>query len=196
MTLGKFRFGMRTLKTGLSVMIIVIFFLVTQRGNPMIACLAAVFSLRQDFESTMTFGVSRVIASVIGGICSIIYFGIWNVSNQADWAQIIFIPVLLMIVIIVNDGIGNQAGIIGASAAFLMISFTLPIDGDMMYAVDRVIDTFIGLGAAILMNFGVHPKSTEDSHDELSDVVREAEHELKSDLEAFASAREDKHHKS
>ena len=185
MTLGRFRFGMRTMKTGLSVMIIVIFFLVFHRGNPMIACLSAVFSLRQDFESTMTFGVSRVIASIIGGICSLIYFGIWNASNQADWAQIIFIPVLLMIVIIVNDGIDNQTGIIGASAAFLMIAFTLPVDGDMMYAVDRVIDTFIGLGAAVLMNIGVHPKSTDDSHEELSDIVREAEAELQKDLHAF-----------
>ncbi|MCW0953593.1 aromatic acid exporter family protein [Weissella ceti] len=185
MTLGHFRFGMRTLKTGLSVMIIVIFFLVFHRGNPMIACLAAVFSLRQDFESTMNFGVSRVIASIIGGICSLIYFGIWNTSNQADWAQIVFIPLLLMVVIIINDGIGNTTGIIGASAAFLMIAFTLPVDGDMMYAVDRVIDTFLGLGAAILMNVGVHPNASPETHAQLSDVVRDAEAELKSDVKAF-----------
>lgn len=192
MILGRFRFGMRTLKTGLSVMIIVIFFLVFHRGNPMIASLAAVFSLRQDFESTMTFGISRVIASVIGGICSLMYFGIWNMSHQAEWTQIVFIPLLLMVVIIVNDGIGNQTGIIGASAAFLMISFTLPIDGDMMYAVDRVIDTFIGLGAAILMNIGVHPQTSDDVHEDLSEVVREAEEELKSDLAAFDRAHKGK----
>lgn len=192
MTLGRFRFGMRTLKTGLSVMIIVIFFLVFHRGNPMIACLAAVFSLRQDFESTMTFGISRVIASVIGGACSLIYFGIWNMSHQAEWTQIVFIPLLLMVVIIVNDGIGNQTGIIGASAAFLMIAFTLPIDGDMMYAVDRVIDTFIGLGAAILMNIGVHPQTSDEVHEDLSEVVREAEEELKSDLAAFDRAHKGK----
>lgn len=185
MTVGRFRFGMRTLKTGLSVMVIVILFLVFQRGNPMIACLSAVFSLRQDFESTLTFGLSRVVANIIGGVCSIVYLMIWHASNQADWAEIIFIPLLLMVVIIVNDGINNKTGIIGASAAFLMIAFTLPPDGDFMYAVARVVDTFIGLAAAILMNIGVHPQKSEETHAQLSDVVRSAEAELRADVEKF-----------
>ncbi|AIG65030.1 FUSC family protein [Weissella tructae] len=185
MTVGRFRFGMRTLKTGLSVMVIVIFFLVFQRGNPMIACLSAVFSLRQDFESTLTFGVSRVIANIIGGACSIAYLVIWQATNQADWAEIVFIPLLLMIVIIINDGINNKTGIIGASAAFLMIAFTLPPDGDFMYAVARVVDTFIGLAAAIVMNIGVHPHKSAETHAQLSETVRAAEAELKADMASF-----------
>lgn len=196
MTLGHFRFGMRTFKTGLSVMIIVIFFLVFQRGNPMIACLSAVFSLRQDFESTVTFGRSRVIANIVGGACSLLYLMLWNVSNQANWAEIVFIPLLLMVVIIVNDGIGNQTGIIGASAAFLMIAFTLPADGNYMYAVERVIDTFIGLAAAVMMNIGVHPHQPTETHAHLSEDVRDAAKELKSDAAAFYQAQADSQEQS
>jgi len=189
MIIGNFRFGMRTLKTGLSVMIIVIFFLVFHRGNPMIACLSAVFSLRQDFESTMTFGKSRVLSNFIGGVASLVYLMLWNAAGQAEWADIILLPLLLMAVIIINDGIGNQKGIISGTAAFLMIACTLPAVGSYMYAVDRVVDTFLGLGAAMLMNIGVHPHRPDETHAHLSETVRKAEHELKSDVTKYYTSK-------
>lgn len=74
MKLGMFRLGMRTFKTGLSVMVIIALFAFLHRGNPMIASLAAVFSLRQDFETTLEFSKSRVIGNAIGGIFAITYF--------------------------------------------------------------------------------------------------------------------------
>lgn len=153
----KFRVGLRTVKTGISVMVLVIIFLVLHRGNPMIACLSAVFSLRNDFETTIQFGESRVLANAIGGTFAMIYSLALMQFHHADWVQVIILPLLMMMVIVVNDGINNNRGIIGASAAFLMISFTIPSDGDYWYAIARVMDTFIGTAVAIIMNIGVHP---------------------------------------
>ncbi|MBS0949689.1 FUSC family protein [Weissella minor] len=158
----QFRFGLRTLKTGISVMILVIIFLLLDRGNPMIACLSAVFSLRQDFETTIQFGKSRVIANAFGGAFAMVYSLSLMATNHAYWVQILVLPFLLMMLIATNDAINNNSGIIGASAAFLMICFTIPADGDYLYAVARVIDTFIGMAVAILMNVGVHPIHFEE----------------------------------
>ena len=75
MKLGSFRLGMRTFKTGLAVMIIVAIFVLIDRGNPMIAALSAVFSLRQDFETTVEFGKSRVLANALGWwLCDCLLF--------------------------------------------------------------------------------------------------------------------------
>ncbi|MBM7617688.1 uncharacterized membrane protein YgaE (UPF0421/DUF939 family) [Weissella uvarum] len=175
----KFRFGLRTVKTGISVMILIVIFLVLHRGNPMIACLSAVFSLRQDFETTLQFGRSRVIANAFGGAFAMVYSFSMMATHHAAWVQVIVLPALLMLLIAVNDAINNNRGIIGASAAFLMICFTIPSDGDYLYAINRVIDTFIGMAVAILMNVGVHPVKFEEPikqeakkiHEEILDEI-------------------------
>lgn len=74
MRLGRFRIGMRTMKTALAVMICILLFHFIDRGQPLIAALAAVFSLRQDLTTTVSFGKSRVLGNSIGGIAAILYF--------------------------------------------------------------------------------------------------------------------------
>ncbi|MDK7979886.1 aromatic acid exporter family protein, partial [Enterococcus faecalis] len=53
MIVGRFRLGMRTLKTAIAVMLCILLFQFSHRGSPMIACLAAVFSLRQDLNTSL-----------------------------------------------------------------------------------------------------------------------------------------------
>lgn len=67
MHLGRFRIGMRTLKTAIAVMICILLFHFTDRGEPLIAALAAVFSLRQDLTTTVSFGKSRILGNSLGG---------------------------------------------------------------------------------------------------------------------------------
>ncbi len=74
MEFGRFRLGMRTIKSALAVFLCILFFHVTDRGLPMIAALSAVFSLRQDLTTTVSFGRSRIIGNSIGGFLGIIYF--------------------------------------------------------------------------------------------------------------------------
>lgn len=54
MIVGRFRLGMRTLKTAIAVMLCILLFQFSHRGSPMIACLAAVFSLRQDLNTSLS----------------------------------------------------------------------------------------------------------------------------------------------
>ena len=89
-------------------------------------------------------------------------FLIYEYFNEASLVQILVLPTFLMLLISINDGIGNNKGIIGSTAALLMIALTIPADAMYMYAVERVFDTFIGTVIAILMNIGVHPKKPEE----------------------------------
>ncbi|MDR3240923.1 MAG: aromatic acid exporter family protein [Lactobacillaceae bacterium] len=153
----QFRFGKRTIKTGIGVFIVILGFAIFHRGNPMIASLAAVFALRSDFETTVHFGKSRILANTLGGLFAVGYILFRDIFHNTSVVNVIVIPILLMLLIMLNDAIKNNNGVVGASAAFLMIALTVPENQSYFYALDRVVDTFIGVAVAIMMNIGTKP---------------------------------------
>ena len=56
----KFKFGMRTLKTGLAVFLVLGLFSALGWEGLQIGCLTAVFSLRENFDRSIQFGKSRI----------------------------------------------------------------------------------------------------------------------------------------
>ncbi len=71
--IGRFRLGMRTFKTALSVVVCVLLFHVLGRDNPLIATIAAVVSLRQDMTSTVSIGKERILGNTVGSVAAMIY---------------------------------------------------------------------------------------------------------------------------
>ncbi|MDR0922003.1 MAG: aromatic acid exporter family protein [Lactobacillales bacterium] len=171
MKLGPFRLGMRTMKSALSVMICILIFHLAQRGNPMISALSAVFSLRQDFSTSLTFGKSRLVGNTIGGALAIVFFLISDALNHTFWVELVVLPLLLVVAISFSDGINNNAGIIAASATLLMISLTVPDNETVVYALQRVLDTFIGTSVAICLNLFVRPKEQEMKSEISEDLI-------------------------
>lgn len=171
MEFGRFRLGMRTIKSALAVFLCILFFHVTDRGLPMIAALSAVFSLRQDLTTTVSFGRSRIIGNSIGGFLGIIYFLVKNYFHNDFLVELFLLPVLVVIVIVVSDGINNNSGIISAIATLLLIALSVPQGESSLYAIQRVLDTFIGTFIAIGINFFLRPPETEKKEDLVEDLV-------------------------
>lgn len=180
MKLGPFRLGMRTLKTALAVMICIIIFKVFHRGAPMIAAIAAVFSLRQDLSTSLSFGKSRIIGNALGGGLAILYFFVQNHFSHDFIVELIFIPILVIIVIVVSDGLNNNSGIISAIATLLLITLSIPQGETLSSAISRVIDTFIGTFVGIGVNFIMRPKIQEEKKEIEDDValLKKKEQEL------------------
>ena len=171
MEFGRFRLGMRTIKSALAVFLCILFFHVTDRGLPMIAALSAVFSLRQDLTTTVSFGRSRIIGNSIGGFLGIIYFLVKNYFHNDFLVELFLMPVLVVIVIVVSDGINNNSGIISAIATLLLIALSVPQGESSLYAIQRVLDTFIGTFIAIGINFFLRPPETEKKEELVEDLV-------------------------
>lgn len=171
MEFGRFRLGMRTIKSALAVFLCILFFHVTDRGLPMIAALSAVFSLRQDLTTTVSFGRSRIIGNSIGGFLGIIYFLVKNYFHNDFLVELFLLPVLVVIVIVVSDGINNNSGIISAIATLLLIALSVPQGESSLYAIQRVLDTFIGTFIAIGINFFLRPPETEKKEELVEDLV-------------------------
>lgn len=153
MKLGRFRVGMRTVKSSLAVMLCILLFHFTNRGEPMIAALSAVFSLRQDLPTTLSFGKSRILGNMIGGVTAIVYVFIQSQFNQSFMLELLLVPLAVTFVIALSDGINNHAGIISGVATLLLITLSNPGNEPLIYALQRVLDTFIGTLIAVGLNY-------------------------------------------
>ncbi|OQO68606.1 hypothetical protein BH747_11365 [Enterococcus villorum] len=171
MEFGRFRLGMRTIKSALAVFLCILFFHVTNRGLPMIAALSAVFSLRQDLTTTVSFGRSRIIGNTIGGFLGIFYFLVKHYFHNDFLVELFLLPVLVIIVIVISDGFNNNSGIISAVSTLLLIALSVPQGESTLYAIQRVLDTFIGTFIAIGINFFLRPPELEKKEELAEDLV-------------------------
>lgn len=110
------------------------------------------FSLRQDLNTSLSFGKSRIIGNTLGGFLALLYVLAQDYFPNQHLVELLLLPLLVIIVIVVSDGINNNAGIISATATLLMISLSIPQSDSFQYAMERVLDTFIGTFIAIGLN--------------------------------------------
>ena len=81
----KFKLGMRTLKSGLAVFLVILLFRLLKWDGIQIAALSAVFSLREDFGKSVHFGSSRVLSNSIGGFYALLYFILNDLFSHNFW---------------------------------------------------------------------------------------------------------------
>ena len=162
MQIGRFRLGMRTMKTALAVMLCILLFHATDRGSPLIAALAAVFSLRQDLTTSISFGRSRVLGNSLGGLLALIFYYIQSFFNNDFFVELFVLPLFVVLVIVLSDGLNNNSGIISAIATMLLIALSIPQGESFLYALNRVLDTFIGTIIGISLNGEKEKQIKED----------------------------------
>lgn len=149
----KFKIGMRTAKTGLAVFLVLLLFHLFDWKGTQIAALTAVFSLRKDFNESLSFGTSRILGNTIGGVMAIIYYLVSDFFAGHFLVTLILVPFLAMMTIVFNVAFNNTSGVIGASSAFLLITLAPPGPGKASwYVISRVLQTFVGVLIAILVN--------------------------------------------
>ncbi|MEG1504388.1 MAG: aromatic acid exporter family protein [Enterococcus sp.] len=197
MQIGRFRLGMRTIKTALAVMLCILLFHIIDRGSPLIAALAAVFSLRQDLTTSISFGRSRVLGNSLGGLLAMIYYYIQAFFHNEFYVELFLLPLFVILVIVFSDGINNNSGIISAIATMLLIAFSIPQGESALFALNRVLDTFIGTIIAISLNGVISPQTDEKEKEIKEDLVelKKKEVELNKSLYTVRKQIKDQSHK-
>lgn len=185
MQIGRFRLGLRTIKSSFAVMLCIFLFHFIEGSRPLIAALSAVFSLRQDLSTTVSFGKSRILGNTIGGLFALFYFAVKSFFNHEFVVELFLLPILVALCIVISDGINNNAGIIASIATLLLISLSVPQGESALFALWRVVETFIGTFIAIIINFFGNPKPEEKEAEIREDItiLREKELRLRQELE-------------
>lgn len=153
--------GRRTAKTGAATAICVLLFHLLDRGSPALACLGAVFSLRNDVGASLYFGIRRVLANLLGGTMAVLLIIVKQASGLnfvVDFFGIFFFVILF---IVLCNVLGISEGIIGGLAAFFIIYFNVTPSDSIPYAMNRVLDTLIGAAVATMINWMLPPKKAQ-----------------------------------
>ena len=103
----KFKFGMRTLKTGIAVFLVLGLFSALGWEGLQIGCLTAVFSLRENFDRSIQFGKSRIFANTVGGLLSLLFYFVNMWFNHSVWVTLLLVPILTMLTIVINVSFNN-----------------------------------------------------------------------------------------
>lgn len=148
--------GARTLKTGLSVFLCILFFEIIQRPYPFYACIAAVICLKETVETSMQMGKNRIIGTLIGGMIGLILTFIVDTLNLTPIISIITAIGVILSIYICNL-LKKNASVSISCIVIIAIMVNLKTTISYDYAINRMIDTFIGIILAILVNKYVYP---------------------------------------
>lgn len=156
--MSHFKIGLRTIKTAISVFICLIIMHLLNRESPVLACLAVVYCLRTDNNSTINFSIHRLVGTFIGvGVSLLAIFAQQQLGNHIIMKALIG-SFGIILVIVFSNIFKRPEGIVSGSSTFLIICFNTPFTETFGYATTRLLDVVIGATIAIIINYLLPPK--------------------------------------
>ncbi|MDD3193214.1 MAG: aromatic acid exporter family protein [Oscillospiraceae bacterium] len=145
-------FGQRSIKTALAATLIALIYVFAGR-NPTFACIGVIFGLGSDLDNSWLNGGNRLIGTVIGGFLGIGLFWlehqIFPEGNYFFRLPILFLGIMALVAISVLfhwPGAVQPGGVV-----LCIILFNTPAH-HIAYALDRMLDTGIGVVVALAIN--------------------------------------------
>lgn len=172
----KFPIGMRNIKTALAVLICMLIFVVfgklgsfitpsdnpitvlikflLARENPIFACVAAVIVMQNSVENAKGFAVSRFLGTTVGVTSGIVFLWLDTaLMNRAFNFIFVFAGIILLICLcnLIKHPDASSISII----TFLVIMISIREENPFIYAVNRIIDTILGITISLAVNFSI-----------------------------------------
>lgn len=138
------KLGMRNIKTAISV-VLCIFVLQLLEMDPFFACIAAVVTMQTTVDVSFRAGMERMVGTLVGAGMGIVV-AVYAPDN------IYLIGLGIIIIIYVSNLIHQQNAASLACIVFLAIMLTLTYENPLQHAYKRIIETFIGIVIAVLVN--------------------------------------------
>lgn len=144
--------GLRSIKTAIAATLTALLYAFSSR-NPTFACIGAVFGLGSDLDNSILGGGNRLIGTVLGGFIGL---GLWQIEhwifpegNYFFRLPLIFVGIILLVCLSVY--FRWPGGVQPGSVVLCIILFNTPAD-HVQYALDRMLDTGIGVVIAVCVN--------------------------------------------
>ena len=139
--------GMRTLKTGLAVIITSCLSGTFLISNPFYAVIGTVFAMQNTVKSSFVAGKNRLLGTVLGAV-----IGYFFALIHLEWP--VFHGVAVIVVIICCNALKISSSIIIASTVCLSILMGITAEQNpLIYSILRTTDTSIGIIIGILVNY-------------------------------------------
>ena len=147
------RVGLRNIKTALAAALCALVYYFLDRSAAF-ACIGAIFGMGSDFGTSKLHGGNRFFGTLVGGFIGMGLFAIYAAlfpdgSNRWFLIPLTFVGVVVLIVACQYIWVG---GIQPGGVVLCIILFNTPVETYISYALNRILDTGIGVLAALFVN--------------------------------------------
>ena len=147
--------GFRNLKSALSAALVALVYYFIDR-NPTFACIGAVYGMGNDLPHSWQQGGNRLIGTVIGGFLGMGLFWLYLVIDPPGDQRILLVPLTfigVVILICLAQMFHWPTAVQPGSVVLCIILFNTPVDTYVSYALNRMVDTGVGVVVSMLINY-------------------------------------------
>lgn len=146
--------GMRVIKT---VVAVYICFLISflRKGIPFYSAIAAILCMQSDYINSIKMGKSRIIGTFIGGIYGLLEILLIQYINIDLFGYIHYLILSLFLIPIIYTNVFLKVRSSAYISCVVFFSITASVGrsiGPVNFAVNRIIDTLIGILVSIFIN--------------------------------------------
>lgn len=149
----KHKLGMRTFKTGLSVSLGMLAAQLLNLKSPIFVAIAAIMAMRSSVSESFIMGKNRMLGTLVGASVGLLLSYI--LPQNA-----IFLGLGIIIVIYIHN-MFNWKQSISLSTIVFSVIFINTTSSRLSYAINRIIDTFIGIIVSMLVNYFIASPNKE-----------------------------------
>jgi uncharacterized membrane protein YgaE (UPF0421/DUF939 family) len=147
------KIGMRNIKTATAAALCALIYYFLDR-SPAFACIGAIFGMGSDLATSKQHGGNRLFGTLIGGLLGMALFRVYLIfrpdGGRSLWlVLLVFLGTVLLIVLCQIFWIG---GVQPGGVVLCIILFNTPVDSYISYALNRILDTAIGVITALVVN--------------------------------------------
>lgn len=145
--------GMRNVKTALAAAFCALAYYFVGR-SPAFACIGAIFGMGSDMEDSRKNGGNRLFGTLIGGLLGMLLFRIYLIFKPDGAYTLWLVPLTFIgtVILIVLCQMVWVGGVQPGGVVLCILLFNTPTDTYITYAMNRILDTGIGVLAAIFVN--------------------------------------------
>lgn len=145
--------GLRNIKTALAAALCALVYYFFDR-SPAFACIGAIFGMGSDLGVSKLHGGNRFFGTLVGGFIGMGLFALYvqlfpDGSNRWFLIPMTFVGVVILIVACQYIWVG---GVQPGGVVLCIILFNTPTDTYISYALNRILDTGIGVLMALFVN--------------------------------------------
>ena len=147
--------GLRNLKSAFSAALCAAIYFVIDR-NPTFACIGAVYGMGNDMGHSWQQGGNRLIGTIIGGFLGMGLFWFYLLLDPPGDQRFLLIPLTfvgVVVLICLAQMFRWPTAVQPGSVVLCIILFNTPVDTYVSYALNRMVDTGVGVVVSMVINY-------------------------------------------
>lgn len=147
---------MRNIKTALAVMVCYIISLFWN-VNPFFSCTASVVSMQSRIDDSFEAAARRILATIIGAVVGLLIYFLDSHYLAAINLSVLSTGLGVIVLIFLMNLFKRSDIVVPSVIVMFSIMFLEHETGVMIYSIKRVLDTFLGIVVALIINKTIAP---------------------------------------